>query len=106
MKYICFILVLLITALSVIPCSDKPFSVEEKLSVTSKTEKADQHQAEHEDLCSPFCQCSCCNTSTLVSAPISLAVLLNLVQHKHSGILPEKVLNSAASIWQPPQLLS
>lgn len=105
MRFICFIFVFLITVLSVKPCSDKLFSVEDDASIIAKTsQKADQSKAEHEDLCSPFCQCSCCSTSTIISAPTSLTILLNVVQYKYTELLPEKVLNASTSIWQPPKL--
>jgi hypothetical protein len=55
------------------------------------------------DLCSPFCQCTCCTAPTLTSVQrVPIAVPLQ-AEKVYVELLPGKVKKSIIPIWQPPQ---
>ena len=58
------------------------------------------------DQCSPFCQCSCCNTPTISSINEILITMPFWGEKAYFELLPEKVITNLGSIWQPPKLLS
>lgn len=102
MKYITFIVALIVVAASIAPCLD----IEANSFIDIKTElvgsDTNQHQAAG-DLCSPFCTCSCCVTSADVfysvyklHTPIIIPLNMPVFNQKMTE-------NSGISFWQPPK---
>jgi len=105
-KAIYFILALYVTALSVYPCSDANTCADEKRIGEQVANVADHpHSTDEQDLCTPFCICSCCATHIKVSL-ISM-VGVNAVLHNTKEVIPyieKRVLANGNHIWQPPKI--
>jgi len=56
------------------------------------------------DACSPFCQCACCASPSLLQVDNYLIEIPVISRDTDIVHLPGKVLESDLSIWQPPQL--
>ena len=106
MKIFAFIMAFLVIGISCLPCADGDFAIS-----TSKM-KAEQvvttplpEDANHNDECSPFCQCSCCASisikyiSSIIAEPFCKDDRLFIV-HK-----PNNIIQVSLPIWQPPQLV-
>jgi len=68
MRILSYILIIYVLAISLLPCSDKENTCDAVSSEMGHTQNHD-HKTDHDDACSPFCNCSCCNT------PVNLKVL-------------------------------
>src|SRR6476659_4138475 len=101
MKFFAFIMAVIVLALSYIPCSDV-ISICEK----SKMEIRAQHnETQQDDICSPFCTCTCCAGFSInynVPAIESLPKLLNV---NYSPSYFSALIKIALPVWQPPQLV-
>ncbi|WP_162903450.1 DUF6660 family protein [Taibaiella koreensis] len=107
MKFWSFLIAIMILVLSCMPCSDAGAIVptRNQTSAAAGDRHPGGHQEEHRDLCSPFCQCSCCSLAyalPLLPTQSPAAVLLSrnnafplLIQQCPAGI--------ALTIWQPPR---
>lgn len=107
MRITAVILSLLILILSCIPCGDAiaaqaPFNTE-----TSQKAPIDKSEhSDHQDLCSPFCQCACCSTVSLLHPPVLLSHTIIFPDTPvYSGYLPEGEIEISLPVWQPPQLV-
>ncbi|MGG5903915.1 MULTISPECIES: DUF6660 family protein [Sphingobacterium] len=105
MKSLAVILVIVLTALFVLPCTDGENNC--LTSSNSQTAQMDHsHGQDSDDACSPFCLCSCCGISmnsfqftnggfyTLIPIPIAKKTVIRDVFFTS---------NYLGSIWQPPQ---
>jgi hypothetical protein len=91
--------------LNVLPCSD----VAESQQVVEHTELSqDLEHEDHEDFCSPFCQCSCCSISVITYVMNSI----DLESNPTIEILTVSFYKNPqydvyqGSLLQPPQLNS
>lgn len=107
MKWFSVLLAVMVLTLSCMPCSDAiglPFNTAKTATTAQDSHKNEQ---DHKDLCSPFCQCSCCSLAYALplAAPLAPAekplwtsrIFAMPVLHFPSGI--------ALPVWQPPQLV-
>lgn len=105
MKFFAYIFSIYILALSLMPCTD---ALGMNAPNTSKTEITKTHNgdAEHNDFCSPFCICSCCNTpvnitfdsfSIKVNKPVATSLKIPVFNFFFAS-------NYYGSIWQPPKI--
>jgi len=66
------------------------------------------HHNDHEDidLCSPFCQCSCCAGFSIIIAPTVIPLQAEFPTSRvFTSHLPEDVIEISLPVWQPPQLV-
>lgn len=105
MKYFLVIFSVYFLALSLMPCTD---ALGMNTPNTSKTEITQTHNndTDHNDFCSPFCICSCCNTPVnitfdLLSIKVNNPIASNL---KISVFNFSLASNYYGSIWQPPKI--
>jgi hypothetical protein len=103
MKALALIMAIYMLGLSIIPCSD----ANAKTS-TQQNKPAQQHEHEdHEDGCSPFCICSCCNNIVYISTT-SLTTIIATQQYfkkPNTKIENTAIANTYLSnIWQPPKI--
>jgi len=100
------ILAIYIAALSVYPCSD-PYTCKDELQKGEQMVSVSDHEHsdQEQDVCTPFCICSCC------AAHIRLSIVSNIdfdgVIHNTKETIPyieRQVLADNNHIWQPPKI--
>jgi hypothetical protein len=97
--------------LSCIPCSDADsFAMQHnQTNVTAKTSTGHSRSSdqEHKDLCSPFCQCSCCALAYALPTAIAQEVVIRAVvsDKVFASYLHQRIVGIAFPVWQPPQLV-
>ena len=107
MKLFSIIVSIYIIALSCLPCAD--------IEVSSFAHNATKFTGNHEDhshdkendLCSPFCICSCCGTqivSLLHIDTINFPIPSKGIKTKLPTYTYVFASNFFGSIWQPPQI--
>ena len=97
-----------ITWLSMMPCKDDVLSGNKRIItlLVKPVPEHSNHPSQGNDMCSPFCQCSCCNSPTLTFVNhISISIPL-YGKTAYAELSQPKVLSNYISIWQPPKLLS
>jgi hypothetical protein len=86
--------------LAAMPCGDKGDCNEINPTAAQST-----HQEEHQDeMCTPFCICSCCATHFLVKdfpPTLKPVAVINTVYTVHKE---SKISSAIISIWQPPKI--
>lgn len=110
MKFLSFLIAILVLTLNGMPCSDAGMPEHGNNGTTNaRSSAAAQHSSdeEHEDLCSPFCQCACCSLAYALPLTLPPGTILktdwneqqfaSFQQHCPAGI--------ALPVWQPPQLV-
>lgn len=107
MRLSIYILSLYLLALAVIPCSDVAYTstVMQDLVVTSTSGHNDPNN-DINDICSPFCQCTCCSitaTSKFTSLKLQLAKPA-MPSSTYPVWKASFVSNYYGNIWQPPKI--
>jgi hypothetical protein len=100
MKFFGYLMAFLVLSLSCFPCADNaPAAMNE-----SKTEMSmpAHPQDNHEDNCSPFCQCSCCSGFSInhfitFFSPSPIICSKDFPVFRPAG--PSKI---SLPVWQPP----
>lgn len=105
MRITAIILSLLILILSCIPCGDAIASHVPHNTTTSDSRTTDE-ESDHMDLCSPFCQCSCCATFSIVNVPVGITFkVFDPVGSIYTDHINVAVIEISLPVWQPPQLV-
>lgn len=103
MKFIAFILGLIILALSVMPCTDaKAMNGKAKTELTQATHQQGNPLS---DACSPFCQCACCVGFSIVKPITSFSIIEPVSPKSYSLFFSSSSKRISLPIWQPPQLV-
>lgn len=106
MKFFAIIFSIYLLALSVMPCGDAYTVCQDNSAKTTLSQTHDRN-LEGNDICSPFCTCTCCSTI------LALKITNHTVEAaKHPVLSKEKfpgrgfffVSNFYANIWQPPKI--
>ena len=103
MRLLAVILSLYLVLLGIMPCGDatEEHNHKEKIEAGAHSD----HDSADEDLCSPFCSCSCCGVTL---AFFSLEIQLPFKQAGLSEIkYPQsesQILQTSTSFWQPPKI--
>lgn len=91
------------------PCSDGDAMACERThqSSNSSTPHSGQSDKDHMDLCSPFCQCSCCAIAYALPIPaIEQALpLKDFGTELFFAHYQQRPIRISLPIWQPPQLV-
>ncbi len=103
-KYILF-LSFIIVSMSCMPCSDI-FAMGKMSNIPSTEKSVSTHSKSDQtsDLCSPFCVCSCCNTTSEVLLINSLVIISTSVSTEFDEAYKGEVISLPLSVWQPPKL--
>src|SRR5262245_22699636 len=96
--------------LSCIPCRDADTIATGNNFTTATSIKTDAHHSshsEHNDLCSPFCVCSCCSVAFTVLTPVVMEIsFLPVISERVFGnYKDQRPVGIAQSVWQPPRLV-
>ena len=106
MKFFAYIFSIYILALSVMPCSDASNDCRSKTEVAERAD-AHSHKNDTNDICSPFCTCTCCSVSANPKfTPFSIKIAKLVVVSKLT--FPNRefsfVSNFYGNIWRPPKI--
>ena len=104
MKFLAFIMAILVLALSVMPCADTNAMIGSHAK-TELTQASPQQHNQSSDVCSPFCHCSCCAGFTITHFTSSFTIIPVPVNKQLNSFLPSEVIDITLPVWQPPQLV-
>lgn len=99
MRLLAVLLSLYVFMLSTSVCSDDGCDGK---GVVESTVAATSDHADHIDLCSPFCTCSCCAGVMMVKAVAFPAVSTSMLE-LHAPALAAARSVPHPAVWQPPQ---
>ncbi len=101
MKIISFIFSFYFFTLAIIPCCDETECNELEQTTIAQSQDHSTHQHENE-ICSPFCICSCCGGITIITETVSTGteIVTTELQAVSSN---SKLLSVYLAIWQPPK---
>lgn len=106
MRFIAFILAILVLGLSLMPCADGQALTFERSKQKHEQTKpiSQQNDEDHEDACSPFCQCTCCAGFSLNHEIGSITFISFTLQQSFTSWIEANTIEISLPIWQPPQL--
>ncbi|MFC6269488.1 DUF6660 family protein [Frigoriflavimonas asaccharolytica] len=106
MRLFTFFFSIYLFALAVVPCADA-MTIHEQFSQNSEFSQTDQHSENHQDLCTPFCTCSCCGisldikfASVFLKFPEAKSEFYKIIANRQTSLFS----NYNGSIWQPPKI--
>ena len=105
MKIIAFLMALMVIAQSVMPCTDNPLSIANKLANANISDPGHNHEIPTSDVCSPFCQCSCCAGFFINHYVTAVSNISPFDSTAISAYLTFNTLDIPLPVWQPPQLV-
>lgn len=107
LKFTNIILSLIILLISSMPCADLEVNSFAHSSEKFISNNENHSHDEENDLCSPFCICSCCG-SQMASYSQSIVIDFPIPSKDIKTLLPSYksifTSNFYGSIWQPPQI--
>jgi hypothetical protein len=89
------------------PCADTDSTFENETVSIHNENHSDTEPQHHDDTCSPFCSCNCCNTSGFykVNPNFGKFIIIAQVTPENKTEYTSALLsNFHNSIWQPPQI--
>jgi hypothetical protein len=87
--------------LSVIPCGDKEGCNEFQQAGFAQTT---HHEDHNDEVCTPFCVCSCCATHFVATSIESQFIVTSAETQCYADPATSKVNGAVLPIWQPPKL--
>ncbi|MGV7107278.1 DUF6660 family protein [Flavobacterium sp. U410] len=106
MKFFVYIFSIYILALSIVPCSDAYNDCKSNIAIKELPQSHD-HKSDHNDVCSPFCTCTCCSVSanpkyaTFTIKAVKLIIISKIAFPQRDFLFTS---NFHGSIWQPPKI--
>ena len=97
MRLLSFIGIVLVLVLNLVPCGDAMPA----LNGSTKIEQA-HHSERNNDNCSPFCNCACCSTASVIKDTLIIASPFADHIPVLSAHLSGKFITVDLPIWQPP----
>ncbi|WP_143774322.1 DUF6660 family protein [Niastella vici] len=105
MKFFAFIMAVIVLMQSWMPCADDAaVSTGAKANTIISKSPAQQKDKNHNDNCSPFCQCACCAGFSINHSFASVSALEVICSQHFTSYLPINIIEIALPVWQPPQL--
>lgn len=102
-KYFAIIFSVYMTILAVLPCQDRDNVIASNIHVTvSKSNSANNECGQ--EICPPFCTCSCCSTARVLVAKITVSIFSLTFSREYPAYGIPAVQDQPINIWQPPQL--
>ena len=96
----------LVVVLSCIPCADRAIAGGKEEVKAALVTQGDGHEdCEHEDACSPFCNCTCCTSFSMNFIAVFSTCLPEVFNQYFSPYQVDNTLEISLPIWQPPQLV-
>ncbi len=85
-----------------LPCNDTCNSHQN--NTPTSIQQAQDHHQEDNDICSPFCFCSCCATAMTTLYIPTFNVALQSSKQEFTTFYPQFFTEEYSFIWQPPKL--
>jgi hypothetical protein len=104
-KSFAFILAFLVLGLSCLPCLDDVFAMNAGKEKMEITKKHNQDRQDHNDACSPFCQCACCTGFSINHFIVLVPAIQLFSNNLICCFLSSEAIGIALPVWQPPQLV-
>ncbi len=100
-----FLLAVMVLILSCLPCRDNDMAMAEGANIHLAVN--DEHgKGAHQDLCPPFCTCSCCSVASVFHPAAIEAARPEAPALRYSDAYLGAVISISLPVWQPPQLLA
>lgn len=105
MKYLAILFSIYMTVLTMMPCQDKDerFANFKVNSSIQKTETDKSHNGE--EICTPFCTCSCCSAGRDVVQAKIYSIIVNNVKSQYAYYRMPAIVERSLEIYQPPQIV-
>ena len=107
MRILTFILAFIILSLSCLPCADDAIAMKADGAKAELVKiPIQQDDKDHDDACSPFCQCACCAGASLNHSINSIHSGSIICPKQFTSYLPLDIIEISLPIWQPPKLVA
>lgn len=106
MNFFSFIMAVLVLVLSVFPCADRANERNDnytQFSISAQHNQQENH--DQNDICTPFCSCTCCTCTSINHFIVSATSLMIFDCLNYSTFLPARLFDFSPPVWQPPQLV-
>jgi hypothetical protein len=94
----------MVLAFCVIPCGDGAPVAKELAKVELRPSQPQHNDQDHNDACSPFCNCSCCAGFSVVAKLSAAQIPVVSFQPTYISYIPAQLYSISLPVWQPPQL--
>ena len=96
----------LIIGISCLPCTDGDFADSpSKMKAEQILTTPLPEDANHNDECSPFCQCSCCASISINYTTSIIADTFYKDDRLFIVYMPTNIIQVSLPVWQPPRLV-
>src|SRR5574337_1056919 len=103
MRIFCLLFAFYVTALTIMPCNDvHAGKVASNIPLTIG--QAQDHHERDNDVCSPFCTCTCCSVSVTFVAHFNNVSITPPGHEITFAALTQNPQSSAGDHWQPPKI--
>jgi len=85
------------------PCTDGAYALDGKIK-QEIVKTSHQQDYPKTDACSPFCNCSCCASVSLVHHIAKEHSIPAIIEKSYSSFFSSSIKGISLAIWQPPQL--
>lgn len=105
MSRVAIILLIMITCLNVIPCTDgmKGDTCTENIVDHATEHRHNDRHSEEEDTCSPFCACVCCHISIAITLE-SCGNQIPMTESRDKKYSHQPMQGISHAVWHPPKL--
>ena len=103
MKFLGFIMAFLVLGLSFLHCADNEPTMNAG-KIKTEISQGNQPHDDHEDACSPFCQCACCASLSINHSIATISYDINYSNSIYFSFLSSEIIERSRPIWQPPKL--
>jgi len=105
MKPLSFFMAWLVLSLSCLPCADcDAMALKSESQKIGMAKPCSQKENDHNEGCSPFCQCACC-AGFLIYHNFTIVGTLPTISCKNSSSnLEGQLIEISIPVWQPPKI--
>lgn len=107
MKFFLVFFSAFILFLSISPCCDEGDCSDTPKGYSKNISKDQHNESDHQEVCSPFCLCSCCGSHVANTGIASTVIPISLIEQNEININLYTFQGTSkfeATIWQPPQI--
>jgi len=104
MKLFAFIMACIVLVLAFLPCIDEVFPASSPTIMTEISKSNSEHSTGHSDVCSPFCNYSCCSGFSINHSIASITNPGKFYKQSLSFLLAQNVIEISLPVWEPPRL--